>query len=273
MKESYVEVNRANWNSRVPLHARGYGLEKFRADSAWLSEVVRFDQPRLGDVRGLELLHLQCHIGTDTLSLARLGAKVTGLDFSEPALSVARELARDCGAEISYVEGEVYAAAAKLGSARFDVVYTGIGALCWLPSIERWAATVGQLLKPGGRLFMREGHPILWALCYPRPDELLVLEYPYFETADGTEFIEKKTYVEHEGEVAAPRSISFNHGIGEILTALLRSGFSLSAFEEHQCAPWDPFGAAGFRDGQGEYRLRQRPERIPATYTLQALKV
>ncbi len=94
MGDSYVEVNRANWNGRVPFHARGYGLEKFRADSALLSEVVRFDRPRLGDVRGLELLHLQCHIGTDTLSLARLGAKVTGLDFSEPALEVARELAR-----------------------------------------------------------------------------------------------------------------------------------------------------------------------------------
>jgi SAM-dependent methyltransferase len=272
MGESYVEVNRANWNSRVPLHARGYGLEQFRADPAWLSGTVRFDQPRLGDVRGLELVHLQCHIGTDTLSLARLGAKVTGLDFSAPALGVARELARDCGAEISYVEGEVYDAVAKLGEARFDVVFTGIGALCWLPRIERWAATVSQLLKPGGRLFMREGHPILWALCNPRPDELLVLEYPYFETPEGTEFIETKTYVEHDGELAAPRHICFNHGIGEILTALLRSGLRLTAFEEHQSVPWDPFGSAGSRNDQGEYRLRQQPERIPATYTLQAVK-
>src|SRR5215207_1888161 len=122
MGESYVEVNRANWNSRVPLHARGYGIDELRADPSRLSEVVRFDRPRLGDVRGLELLHLQCHVGTDTLSLARLGAKVTGLDFSEPALGVARELARDCGENISYVEAEVYDAVAKLGSARFDVV-------------------------------------------------------------------------------------------------------------------------------------------------------
>jgi len=272
MGESYVEVNRANWNSRVPLHAQGYGLERFRAEGSWISEVVRFDRPRLGDVRGLELLHLQCHIGTDTLSLARLGAQVTGLDFSEPALAVARGLAHDCGAEIAYVEAEVYDAVAKLGKARFDVVYTGIGALCWLPSIERWATTVSQLLKPGGKLFMREGHPVLWALCNPRPDELLVLEYPYFETAEGTEFVETKTYVEHEGEVASPRSICFNHGIGEILTALLRAGLTLRAFEEHRSVPWDPFGAAGARDAHGEYQLRQQPERIPASYTLQAVK-
>ena len=273
MGESYVEVNRANWNSRVPLHARGYGIAELRADPSRLTEVVRFDRPRLGDVRGLELLHLQCHVGTDTLSLARLGAKVTGLDFSEPALGVARELARDCGEQISYVEAEVYDAVAKLGSARFDVVYTGIGALCWLPSIERWAATVSQLLKPGGGLFVREAHPILWALSDPRPDELVVIEYPYFETAGGTEFIETKTYGGQEGEVACPRFICFNHGLGEIFTALMRSGLRLTAFEEHTRVPWDPFGAAGVHDDHGEYRLRQNPERLPATYTLQAIKL
>lgn len=272
MSAEYVEVNRANWDSRVPAHARGYGLDKFRADAAWLSEVVRFDQPRLGDVRGLELLHLQCHIGTDTLSLARLGAKVTGLDFSAPALSVARDLARDCGSDIAYVQAEVYDAVAALDGARFDLVYTGIGALCWLPSIERWATTVSRLLQPGGRLFIREGHPLLWALCNPRPDELLVLEYPYFETAGGTEFIEPKTYVEHEADLSSPRSIAFNHGIGEILTAILAAGLRLIAFEEHRSVPWDPFGSAGVRDENGEYRLRERPDRIPATYTLQAIK-
>jgi len=272
MAADYVEINRANWNSRVPVHARGYGLEKFRADRAWLSEVVRFDEPRLGDVRGLDLLHLQCHIGTDTLSLARLGAKVTGLDFSAPALNVARDLARDCGADVAYVEAEVYDAVAALDGARFDLVYTGIGALCWLPSIERWARTVSHLLEPGGRLFLREGHPVLWALCNPRPDQLLVLEYPYFETEGGTEFIETKTYVEHEEDLSSPRSIAFNHGIGEILTALLASGLRLVAFEEHRSVPWDAFGATGIRDETGEYRLREGSDRIPASYTLQAVK-
>ena len=272
MATDYVEINRANWNCRVPVHARGYGLEKFRADPAWLSEVVRFDQPRLGDVRGLELLHLQCHIGTDTLSLARLGAKATGLDFSAPALNVARDLARDCGADVAYVEAEMYDAVAALDGARFDLVYTGIGALCWLPSIERWAATVSRLLKPGGRLFIREGHPVLWALCNPRPDQLLVLEYPYFETEHGTEFIETKTYVEHEADLTSPRSIAFNHGIGEILTAILASGLRLVAFEEHRSFPSDVFGAAGIRDDTGEYRLREGSDRIPASYTLQAVK-
>ena len=114
-------------------------------------------------------MHLQCHIGTDTLSLARLGAHMTGLDFSTPALEVAERLATDCGASMSYVEAELYSAVEALGKARFDFVYTGIGALCWLPDIRRWATIVSALLKPGGRLFMREGHPMLWSLSTPRP--------------------------------------------------------------------------------------------------------
>ena len=124
-------------------------------------------------------LHLQCHIGTDTVSLSRLGARSTvGLDFSPTALRVARELATRASAEVAFVDGDVYDAVDLLGTRRFDLVYTGIGALCWLPSIRHWAAVVAGLLRPGGRLFMREGHPMLWSVGDPRPDGLLVLEYP-----------------------------------------------------------------------------------------------
>lgn len=130
MATNYRTVNLANWNSRVPFHERGYGLERFRADPEALSRDAEFDRPRLGDIAGRIGIHLQCHIGTDTLSLARLGAHMTGLDFSGPALDVARRLAADCGADISYVEADVYDAVEKLGAGRFDLVYTGMGALC-----------------------------------------------------------------------------------------------------------------------------------------------
>lgn len=268
----YRELNLANWNSRVPHHERGYPLADFRRDPSFLSHVVRFDRPRLGDLRGLAGVHLQCHLGTDTLSLARLGANMVGLDFSAPALEVARNLARDCDAAIEYVEADVHDAEKALGPARFDLVYTGIGALCWLPNVERWAKVVSGLLKPGGRLFIREGHPMLWTLCDPRPDGLQVIEFPYFETPDGTEFAETKTYVEHDGELTSPRFVTFNHGLGEIITALMNAGMTLSAFEEHSSVPWDPFGSAGTTDSDGETRLRHMPERLPASYTLQALK-
>lgn len=272
MAPDYRAVNLANWNARVPLHERGYGLERYRADPAARSKVVEFDLPRLGSVAGLDCVHLQCHIGTDTLSLARLGARMTGLDFSAPALEVARRLARDCGAEIPYVEADAYDAARALGEARFDLVYTGMGALCWLPDIGRWAEVVARLLRPGGRLFLREGHPMLWALTQPRPDGLVALEYPYFETREGSAFSETKTYVDVEGAVASPDTIEFNHGLGQIVTALLRAGLELTALEEHDSVPWDFLAGATAQDARGEFRLKDRPERLAASYTLQAVK-
>src|SRR5690242_19777198 len=177
-------LNLANWESRVEVHTGpgGYDLGRFD-DPAFLSEEVRYDLPKLGRLDGLDIVHLQCHIGTDTVSLSRLGPRSTvGLDFSPAALRAARELAVHARADIAFVEADVYDAVRTLGADRFDLVYTGLGALCWIPSIRRWADIVAGLLRHGGRLFMREGHPVLWSLSDPRPDGLLVVEYPYFET-------------------------------------------------------------------------------------------
>ena len=268
----YVAVNRANWNSRVPHHEQAYGLEQFRTDPAHLSNVVRFDLPRLGSIDGLDVVHLQCHIGTDTLSLARLGAAtVTGLDFSGPALAVAAQLAADCGAAIDYVESELYGAVDALGSDRFDLVYTGIGALCWLPDIRRWAQVVAQLLRPGGRLFIREGHPMLWTLADPHPDGLVVVEFPYFET-EGVHFSEPVSYVEHVEPLGSPDIVHFSHGLAEVITALMNADMSLTSIEEHDTVPWNALDDAMEQDGGGEYRLRHAPNRLAATYTLQATK-
>src|ERR1700731_3495424 len=150
--------------SRSLAAPQGEWENRAREDPAHLSDVVRFDLPLLGDIGGLRGLHLQCHIGTDTLSLARLGGRMTGLDFSPAALEQARRLAADVGAEIEYVQADAYDAVEGLGRGRLDLLYTGIGAICWLPRIERWAQVVADLLAPGGRLFMREGHPMLWSL-------------------------------------------------------------------------------------------------------------
>jgi SAM-dependent methyltransferase len=268
----YAAVNLANWNSRVAHHEVGYRLDRYRDDPSFLSEVVRFDLPRLGDITGLDVVHLQCHIGTDTLSLGRLGARsVVGLDFSAPALEVARRLAADCGASIDYVESELYGAVDALGAGRFDLVYTGIGALCWLPDIARWAAVVATLLRPGGRLFIREGHPVLWSLADPRPDGLLVIEYPYFETA-GVHFSEAASYVDHDEPLTSPDIVHFNHGLAQVITAVMNAGLRLTAIEEHDTVPWNPLGDAMEDARGGEYRLVHDPQRLPATYTLSAVK-
>jgi SAM-dependent methyltransferase len=272
--DEYAFVNRANWDSRVPIHVASsdYGLKRYIDDPAHISDVVHFDRARLGDISGKDVAHLQCHIGTDTISLARLGARVTGLDFSPAAIAAARQLALDCQQSVRYVEAEVYDAPAALGINRFDVVYTGIGALCWLPDIKRWASVVASLLKSGGRLFIREGHPMLWALGSARPDHLVTVEHPYFE-GPGITFVETSTYVDGDAELAEPESIEFNHGIGEILTAVLRAGMEITAFEEHDSVPWEAIaGGTMVLDDAGEWRLADRPERLAASYTLQAVK-
>ena len=274
MTDDWRTVNLANWESRVPMHTGpgGYDLASFD-DPEHLSGVVSYDLPRLGLLDGLDVVHLQCHIGTDTVSLARLGAKsVTGLDFSPSAVEAGRALATRAGNDVTFVEADVASAVDALGAECADVVYTGIGALCWLPDIREWAGVVAALLRPGGRLFVREGHPILWAMSDPRPDGLLVVEYPYFETP-GTRFVYEDTYA-GTGVVSSPESISFNHGLGEIFTALLEAGFTITGFEEHRELAWNFFDDAMVEspDFDGEFVLAEGGERLPLTYTLQAVK-
>ena len=267
----YQRINKANWDSRVPHHERGYDLQVFTDDPSHLSQVVQFDLSRLGELAGLRGVHLQCHIGTDTVSLARLGAHMTGLDFSGPALGVAARLAAASGQQIDFVESDVYEALAHLPAGEFDFVFTGIGALCWLPDAARWAKVVAGLLKPGGFLFIREGHPMLWTLCEPRPDGLAVIEFGYFES-DGEVFVEEHSYVEHEHTLASPELVSFNHSLSEIFNALWDAGMTITLFEEHQSVPWNPLAEEMVEDEMGEFRLREKPERLAATYTLRAVK-
>ncbi|HET8600040.1 MAG TPA: class I SAM-dependent methyltransferase [Segeticoccus sp.] len=280
----YLDLNRANWDERAPAHAASpdYRVERFVSDPAYLSEVVRFDQPRLGGVSGLDAVHLQCHIGTDTLSLHRLGAHVTGLDFSAASIEQARALAQRAGAPIDYVESDVYGAVEALGGRPFDLVYTGVGALCWLPDIRRWAQVVAALLRPGGRLHLREGHPMLWALDETDPSGKLVVGYPYFETAEPLVWDDGSTYVETDHEFASTVTHEWNHGLGEIVTALLEEGLRLTMLVEHDTVPWEALpgqmelvdapAGPGTSDTVREWRLRERPERLAASYTLQAVK-
>jgi SAM-dependent methyltransferase len=269
-----LALNRASWDERAAAHAASpdYAVQRFVEDPTFLSDVVRFDLPRLGDVAGLRGVHLQCHIGTDTLSLARLGAAMTGLDFSSASLAQARRLAERAGPPVEFVEGTVDDAVHLLGAEQFDLVFTGIGALCWLPRIADWAATVRTLLRPGGRLFLREGHPMLWALADSRPDGLLVVEHPYREQDEPLVWDEPGTYVQTEHEFSTTVTHEWNHGLGEIVTALLDQGLALTMLVEHDSVPWDALPGMMVRLPGGEYRLADRPERLPHSYTLQAAR-
>ena len=139
----------------------------------------------------------------------------------------------------SFVESDVYDAASALGGEQFDLVFTGIGALCWLPRISRWAAAVAALLKPGGRLFIREGHPMLWSLTDARPDGLLVVDLPYFERDEPSVWEDDGTYVETDVVFTANTTHEWNHGLGEIVTALIAQGLQITGLVEHDSVPWE----------------------------------
>jgi len=270
--DDHFAINRAWWDERAPAHAGSpdYAVAEIIADPTRLSDVIRFDVPRLGDINGQRGIHLQCHIGTDTISLHRLGAAMTGLDFSPESIVRARQIATDAGADVTFVQADVYSAPAAVGGG-FDFVYTGIGALCWLPDIRRWAQTVAGLLRAGGRLLLREFHPMMWAVDETRTDALVV-RYPYFEQAEPDTFEDPGTYVDTVITFGHHESRSWNHGLGEIVTAVLEAGFELTMLVEHDSAPNEALPGLMRREANGEWRLKEYGERLPLTYTLQAVK-
>ena len=271
IEDRYYRDNLAAWDERAPAHARadGYRVQRFHEDPAYLSDVVRFDIPLLGEVDGLEGVHLQCHIGTDTVSLARRGATMTGLDFSGESLAQARALAEQTGADVDFVQSDVYSAVDALGRERFDFVFTGIGALCWLPDVRRWAQVVHDLLRPGGFVFIREGHPMLWAMDESVDDDL-VAGYPYFEVPAPVTDEHDGTYLPVDTTFRAEVSHSWNHGLGETVMALLDTGMTLDLLAEHDSCPWEALPGKMREDADGEWRLLEHPERLPLTYTLRA---
>ena len=275
MTIDYIAANRDNWNDRAELHAArdgtGYEVQRYVEQPGSLSDVVRFDMPLLGDIDGLRAVHLQCHIGTDTLSLARIGARVTGLDFSERAVAEARRLVAETGDVVDFVQADVRAAAEALPNGAFDLVYTGIGALCWLPSVREWAQVVAALLAPGGFLFIREGHPILWALDESLEDEPH-LRFPYFEHEAPTEWDDDQSYVPTAQPVRASKTYEWNHSIGEIVTALIDAGLRIDCLVEHDSVPWEALPRQMEHRPGGEWALAERSGVMPLSYTLRATK-
>ncbi len=271
--KTYIKLNKANWDERAPLHAasKEYALKTFIDDSQYISDVVRFDRQLLGNITGQKGIHLQCHIGTDTISLSRLGAAMTGLDFSAASIAQACLLSEQSGTFAKFIESEVYSAVEATEKNKFDFVYTGIGALCWLPDIDRWAQVVADLLRPGGRLFIREGHPILWALD-EKIQDALVVAYPYFEQEKPTVWEDEATYVQTDKKLSSTITHEWNHGIGEIVTALLAHNMELTFLKEHDSVPWEALPGQMACSDDGEWRLIKGKHRLPLTYTLQAVK-
>ncbi len=263
--------NVTNWNSRVPVHLGpgGYEIERYINDPSMVSPVVAFDQPMLGDLTGLSVVHLQCHIGTDTISLARLGAsEAVGIDFSDAALDSARDLAAQTGDNARFILSDVYRAAAAVDQ-HFDLLYTSVGTICWLDDINQWAANVAGLLKPGGRFVFRDLHPAMWT--YEEVDGQIVPYYPYWQQPDQPLSQECSESYLGTGTVASPRTNEWNHTVAEVLNALIVSGLRIEHIEEYPGCDWQLLPSATPEGSQ--YFLPERlRDKLPVTWSISATK-
>lgn len=265
-RDPHLDANRANWDDRVPIHL----ASEFYDVEGWLAAAPG-PRPReldaLGDVSGLDLVHLQCHFGLDTLAFARAGARVTGLDLSGAAVAEATSLARRAGLDhvAGFVESDVLDAAAALAPDTFDVVYVSLGALCWLPSVRRWADQVGALLRPGGRLYLHDGHPLQWACA----EDDLRLEHTYFEEADPYVDDGDVTYTDGDGRLSHTRSYEWNHSLGEIVGALLGNGLRIDGLTEHDWTVYPRFPWL-VRGEEDRWVPPPGRPRVPLTFTLLA---
>ncbi|MDQ0989142.1 class I SAM-dependent methyltransferase [Streptomyces sp. V3I7] len=264
-----MRADQANWDARTPVHvaSRFYGLDQDLDPERWFGG---FEWDDLGELAGRDVLHLQCHLGTETLAFARRGARAVGLDFSEVSVAAARDIAARAGLDATYVRANVYDAVEALGGRRFDVVHTGKGALCYLPDLARWADVVAGLLRPGGRLYVVEFHPLFNALGpEPAPGEgpELLLRHDYLAGDGAVHRDATYTYTDGTAVEGATDSYEWMHGIGEVVNALVGAGLTIRRLAESDELPWQRWPQM-VRTPSGWWRL---PEpRVPLLYGLLA---
>lgn len=267
------EANRSLWDAWTAIHATGgfYDLEGFRAGGIRLRDE---EIQAVGEVKGKTILHLQCHFGIDTLSWARLGANVTGADFSPASIRLARELALDLGfPDARFIESNVYDLPANL-SGQFDVVYTSRGVLGWLPDVEAWARVVAHFVKPGGCFYISEIHPVI-QVFEPEgvgPGELR-LTYPYWEHPDPLVFDVQGSYADPSADIGQHKEHGWDHGLGQIVTALIAAGLELEWLRESAELAWGTDFLVETTPGSGRYRLPPSANgELPLMFSLLARK-
>ena len=268
MRNEWADLNRRWWDERAPVHVASdfYDVAGFLADPD-ASTLRPFEIDEVGDVAGRSLVHPQCHFGLDTLSWARRGARAVGLDFSAPAVEAARGLARRAALDAEFVAGDVYDAVDLVGGRTFDVVYTGLGAITWLPDIARWARVMAELTAPGGFLYLAEFHPVHMILG----DDDLTVRRPYFHDPDDPlEFDEPGTYADLAAATEHNRTVEWTHGLGAVVTAVIDAGLTVELLREHDHTLFPRWPFLVERDGA--YRMPDGMPSLPLMYSMRARK-
>ncbi|HEX8128377.1 MAG TPA: class I SAM-dependent methyltransferase [Pyrinomonadaceae bacterium] len=258
----FLENNRSLWNGWTQLHkgSRFYDVESFKAGRSSLKPL---ELEEIGDVAGKSLLHLQCHFGMDTLSWARLGARVVGADFSDEAITFARALASELDLPARFVRSNVYDLPAALEDS-FDIVFTSYGVLSWLPELDPWAAVVSHFLKPGGFFYIAEFHPFVFMLG----DDGRTFEYPYFHTPVPIELVSTGSYAAPEAKDFSHTEYNWSYSLADVVNALLRAGLHLEFL--HEFPYWHSNLLTSEEFEPGKSRLAGWPVEIPHMFSLRA---
>jgi 2-polyprenyl-3-methyl-5-hydroxy-6-metoxy-1,4-benzoquinol methylase len=265
-----TSVNVQFWDALAAVHGgegdRYYDFESLVAGHGSLSDVEEEAvREAVGDVRDLAVLHVQCHLGMDAVSLARAGAHVTGVDYSPVALRRARELAERCGVDVEYVEGDSTALPGSLRG-RFDMAYATIGVLCWIADLDAWMRSVRSTLRPGGRLVLVDLHPMLQMVGSTDP---LHVDMPY-AFAGPQRFEETESYAGVEAGSGSGQNVNYAHSLGETVSAAIRAGLRIDALHEHLDTSFDPRGNLLTKEDDGRHRLRLGDQPLPLLFTLLA---
>lgn len=268
--DEYTTANQGWWNEAAQVHAQGegYQLQAFKEGKSKLNPLERGE---VGDVAGKKLLHLQCHFGLDTLSWARLGAQVTGMDYADKAIAIAQELTQELQMDATFVCCNLYDLPGVLDAAgEFDIVYTSYGVIGWLPDLQPWGKIIAHYLKPGGFFYIAEGHPFMWTFDEYSAD--LKIRYPYFSHA-AIKDESAGTYAEKEATLEHKTTYGWNHTLSEVFGSLLAAGLSIDFFHEHQFCAWECLQDME-EDENGFMRFKdpQKRELLPLMFSLKATK-
>ncbi len=267
--DKYRKTNLALWNERTEIHAKSeyYDVEGFKAGRNSLHSI---ELEELGDVRGKSLLHLQCHFGMDTLSWTRLGATVTGADFSDKAIALAKSLSEELHIPARFVQTDIYELPNVLED-EFDIVFTSYGVLCWLPDMPRWGELVAHFLKPGGTFYIVEFHPTMYMFDDAEEITELRVAYSYFHKDEPDMWEVQGTYADREAPTTQNREYGWTHSLGDIVNALIDAGLRIEFLHEFPyCA--DKMLPMMEQDAEGWWRLPKYDDYLPLMFSLKATK-
>ncbi len=259
----YVQANRDLWNQRTAIHVQSefYDLEGFLAGQSSLNPL---ELELLGEVQDKSILHLQCHFGQDTLSLARLGAHMTGVDLADHAIDKARELSRQLNLPAEFICCNLYDLPQYLDKP-YDIVFTSYGVVGWLPDLQEWGRIISTFLKPAGKFILLEFHPVVWMF----DDDFTRIQYPYFNREPIVETTEG-TYADQTAPIRQ-ECITWNHGLSDVFNGLLGNGLAISHFEEYDYSPYNCFRHAE-QVGDRKYRIKTMGDKLPMLYSVVAEK-